>query len=407
MEKDADLNLEEFELAKGEDLLPQNFPELGNLSAAFLFKFVPRPSELMPPEFVYVPVDPSTTLDEGGSLRATLMIAEWNALWEAGHLRPGFVPQVIGMDLPAELQWLRELKDANLYLIPEGRKSKHDAFKPLYHLMPLRTVQKFGLPALKRGLWPPWNYRHTLDSVITDDFDENLARAFASHVWPLLDSGSRIRAFSKDDPIVLLAHNLNFWLPCVYKVAENRLRHFPRADFDDEAQAQELKRLRGSLPSDIRADRPLCGGTIWCGEEEAWKATQELVDIADEDGNLRAIIDAIRTNRVEDDYSSLWSYAKEDFERKLYHKRAKVRVSFVELDKAKPVHAPTSELHENLLWEDFLALVDVRDRRIVVCLKNGITRAGEISKRLGYANHSPVSKALKRIRQKARRYLDL
>jgi hypothetical protein len=121
---------------------------------------------------------------------------------------------------------------------------------------------------------------------------------------------------------------------------------------------------------------------------------------------LRGIIDAVRTNRIEDDFSNIWSYAKEDFERKLYHKRAKVRVSFVELDEAEPVHAPTSEIHENLLWEDFLALLDVKDRRIVVCLKNGITRVSEISQKLGYANHSPVSKALKRIREKAKRYLN-
>jgi hypothetical protein len=84
-----------------------------------------------------------------------------------------------------------------------------------------------------------------------------------------------------------------------------------------------------------------------------------------------------------------------------------VRVSFVELDEAKPVHAPTSELHENLLWENFIALLDKKERRIVVCLKNGTTRLSEISKRLGYANHSPISKALKRIRDKAKKYLDI
>lgn len=154
-------------------------------------------------------------------------------------------------------------------------------------------------------------------------------------------------------------------------------------------------------------DRPLCGGPIWCGEEDAWNATKELVEIADEQGKLRTIIDAVRSNRVQDDFSSCWSYAKEDFERKLYRKRAKTRVTFVELDEAKPVHAPTSEVHENLLWEDFMVLLNAKERRVVVCLKNGFTQISEISKELGYANHSPVSKALKQIRRKAEKYLEL
>jgi hypothetical protein len=81
-------------------------------------------------------------------------------------------------------------------------------------------------------------------------------------------------------------------------------------------------------------------------------------------------------------------------------------VTFVELDETEPVHAPTSELHEDLLWEDFMVLLTPKERRIVVCLKNGVTHATEISKALGYANHSAVSKTLKRIRQKALRYFD-
>jgi hypothetical protein len=407
MNKEAEVDLREMHLAKGEELLPEDFPELSNLSAGFIFKFVPRPLQAFPPEFVYIQIDTSRPRDDNKSLLKELIIAEWNAAWEAGHLRSEFVPQVMRRDFPKELKWLSEIQNANLYLIPDGRRrSKFDAFSPLYYLLPLDKLQRFGLPPLKRGLWPPWMHQHTLDSHNTSDFDERLARAFASHVWPLLNSGSRIQSFSKDDPIVLLAHNLNFWLPCVYKVAEERLRSFPRVKFDSKKEMVQLRKLRKRLPANIQADRPLCGGSIWYGEKEAWEATKELVNTADKHGQLRGIIDAVRANRVEDDFSNIWSYAKEDFERKLYHKRAKVRVSFVELDEAEPVHAPTSELHENLLWEDFLALLDVKERRIVVCLKNGITRVAEISQKLGYANHSPVSKALKRIREKAKRYLN-
>jgi hypothetical protein len=401
------VDVDEFHLAKGEDRLPENFPDLGNLSAAFFFQFIPRPAQVLPPEFVYIPIDARKSPMNKRRLLTELTISQWNNLWEAGHLRSQFVPQVINTDFPEELKWLTKFQDVNLYLIPDDGRSKFEAFSPLYHLMPLRTLERFGLPALKRGLWPPSMHNDVLHSQVKNGFDDQLSKAFASHVWPLINSGSRIHAFSKDDPLVVLAHNLNFWLPCVYKLAEERLREFPRAEFESLEQRDNLGTIRSDLPDEVQADRPLRGGSIWRGEQEAWEATQDLVEIADEHGRLREIIDAVRTNRIEDDFSNLWSYAKEDFERKLYRKRAKVRVTFVELDKAKPVHAPTSELHEDLLWEDFMVLLNAKERRIVVCLKNGITRVSDISKKLGYANHSPISKALKQIRRKAETYFDL
>jgi len=305
------------------------------------------------------------------------------------------------------LEWLTNYEHVNLYLIPDDGSTKYDALGPLFHLLPLKTVGRFALPALRRGLWPPSIGNDVLLSHIEKGFDEKLSIAFANHIWPILSPGSKMRGFSKNDPIVILAHNLNFWLPSVYKLVEDRLRQFPRVAFDCRDQEHLRLTIQSDLPQYIHVDRPLCGGVIWRGEEEAWEATKELVEVADRHERLRAIIDAVRTNRIEDDFSNLWSYAKEDFERKLYHKRSKIRVTFVELDEAEPVHAPTSELHENVLWEDFIVLLTPKERRIVVCLKNGVTRASEISRALGYANHSAVSKTLKRIRQKAKGYFEL
>jgi hypothetical protein len=115
----------------------------------------------------------------------------------------------------------------------------------------------------------------------------------------------------------------------------------------------------------------------------------------------------VKSNRVEDDFSPCWSHAKEDFECKIHRKRMKTRVTFVELNDTVPVHGPESEIHEKLLWEDFVAFLDKKERRIVVCLRSGLTRVGEIADELGYANHSPVCKALKRIREKAIRYMEI
>jgi hypothetical protein len=71
-----------------------------------------------------------------------------------------------------------------------------------------------------------------------------------------------------------------------------------------------------------------------------------------------------------------------------------------------PVYSEDTEVHEHLLWGDFMALLDARERRVVVCLRRGAAGAVDIAKELGYANHSPVSKALARIRRKAVEFLE-
>jgi hypothetical protein len=145
------------------------------------------------------------------------------------------------------------------------------------------------------------------------------------------------------------------------------------------------------------------GGSVWFGEEEARLMVAETVQAADKTGRLRGIIDAVRSNRVEDDFSAKWSFAREDFERKLYRKRSRVQVRFVELTDTVPVQGPGSDLSGDLVTSDFLALLDEKQRQVVVMLSSGF-RQHEIAEYLGYANHSPISKRLEQIRQLAARY---
>lgn len=130
------------------------------------------------------------------------------------------------------------------------------------------------------------------------------------------------------------------------------------------------------------------------------------VEAADATGHLRGILDAVRAHRVEDDFSNHWSYAREDFERKLHRKRNKVQVRFVELTDTIPVQAAGSDLLGRLVTSDFLALLDEKERQIVVLLSSGY-RQYEIAERLGYANHSPVTKRLAQIRRQAAAFFDL
>jgi DNA-directed RNA polymerase specialized sigma24 family protein len=84
-----------------------------------------------------------------------------------------------------------------------------------------------------------------------------------------------------------------------------------------------------------------------------------------------------------------------------------VRVRFVELTDTIPVQGPETEVEGNVVVGDFLALLDQRERQLVVLLRTGYTKLGEVAEILGYENHSPVSKRLDRIRRKAQEYFSL
>jgi hypothetical protein len=145
---------------------------------------------------------------------------------------------------------------------------------------------------------------------------------------------------------------------------------------------------------------------VWTGEGEASDVTRDLIDIADQRGRLRGVMDAIRSHRVEEDFSRRWSGEREDFERKLYRKRNKVKVSFVEFDDSIPYFDAEAELDGDMLYRSLMSVVDPKDRHVIVCLHSGITGVKEIADKLGYANHSPISKALIRIRRKAAKWLE-
>ena len=162
----------------------------------------------------------------------------------------------------------------------------------------------------------------------------------------------------------------------------------------------------GSVFRDAVIGGPRAGGDLWRGEAEAAEVLQWTVDEADADGRLRGILEAVRSNRVEDDFSEHWSYAREDFERKLYRKRSKVKVRFVELTDTIPVQGPGTDLDANLVFADFLALLDRQEQQVVILLQSGVTKVGEVASILGYKNHSPVSKRLTRIRMKAEEYFN-
>lgn len=387
----------------GNDALdPDTFPTMKNLSAAFMYDAVIRPDETSAPEFATLTLDPGLGSEE--NTKTLVAVSSWNTLWEAGQFRRRMFDFD---DLPQHMADIADLGDINLTFVPRTR-SRYFEHAPLLHLLPTRTLERFGLPALKTGLWPFTADYAGIDDFLPDDFETRLSRAWAWTVWRHLDAGSKMRAFTPDDPIKLLAHNLDFWVPAVTATMQDRLRGYDTVDkgLDPDLLNGPLRLEDGSVLPGAVLGHPRKGGPVWLGEEDAAHAVAETVDNADATGRLRDIIDTVRSHRAEDDFSDHWSYAREDFERKLQGKRRKVKVSFIEVPDTIPVQGPESEVVGNLVTNDFLAMLDARNRQIVILLNSGYTSNTEIADILGYANHSAISKRLNRIRDAAALFFD-
>ena len=293
--------------------------------------------------------------------------------------------------------------DVNVVFVPRTR-TRFFEYAPLFHLLPRRTLERFGLPLYRGGQWPFISDVWSPDRYLPADFERRLSQAWAATVWRHLMPGSPLVGFTGNDPIRLLAHDLDFWIPPVTEVMEAEMRTWPEVDNGVEPQSAPLD--DGSVLSTATAANPRMGGDLWTGEDAAAEVIRHTVEAADNTGRLRAILEAVRSHRVEDDFSSHWTYAREDFERKLYRKRSKVKVRFVELTDTIPVQGPETQIVDRLVLSDFLALLDPQEREVVVLLRSGTTNLTEIADIMGYRNHSPISKRLRTIRDTAARYFD-
>jgi hypothetical protein len=373
---------------------PDQYPRMWNVSAGFFNERVVRTHQPQPVEIIAIP---HRTVGGGDrNLELLVAISRWNMIWEAAqYRRRHFGPE----DLPFPLYEIADRGDNNIVFVPETESRYHE-YAPIYHLISRGACERHGLPLLRGGQWP-FLSDLGVDRYLPSDFAARLGRAWASAVWYRFVGGSSLSAFSRDDSLKLLAHNLDFWQPAIVTVMEDILRELPVSAAADPEEGF-AKTQDGLVVGTYGPAR--MGGDIWRGEEETKEVIESVIARADASGKLRAIIDAIKSNRVEDDFSDRWSHAREDFERKLYHKRAKVRVRFVELTDSLPVQSRHTEVSDGLVLGDFMSLLDPKERQIVVLVSSGVTRVGEVASILGYANHSPVSKRLTRIRQKAAAY---
>ena len=62
------------------------FPNLWNLSSAFIYSHLPIPKEVKRPEFVFV----NDIKEKAKFTESVMFIAEWNTIWESAQLRTDF-----------------------------------------------------------------------------------------------------------------------------------------------------------------------------------------------------------------------------------------------------------------------------------------------------------------------------
>ena len=376
---------------------PEQHPRLFNLSVGLMYQAVMRAEVPDRPEYVTItPLDEEHKLSNAADFVA---LWKWNAMWESAQFRRRYFDED---ELTPEMARIADLGDRNIVFVPRTQ-ARYQEYAPIYHLLPRRTLERFNLPLLHAGIWPYSPGSGISERLLPDDFHTRLGRAWAHTVWKQLMPASGIRSFAKDEPVRLLAHNLDYWLPPVTEVIEDILRGFPIVgDFEPAP----IHLIDSSVLEGAVTGGPRKGGDIWRGEDEAADLVEEVIEVADEHGQLRGILDAVRSHRVADDFSAHWSFAKEDFERKLYSKRSKIKVTFVELTDTIPVQGPETEVVGNLVTADFLTLLKPKDREIVVLLNSGMTSLTNVAAELGYASHSAVSKRLAQIQKQARTFFD-
>lgn len=392
---------------------PSRYPVLHVCSPGMFYGDMPLavPKERTPLELVFIPIRPRSFKD---STHYGVPMIEWNLLWEMGQLRSELFDEWRRKykNVP---EWLRRYSNRNIYFVHDLAKNPMETFAPLYCMLPREILERVGLPPTGRRLWPLDTGNDAATQMPSDGY-ARFERALSLHLWPRLVHGKRWKAFSDDDPVKVLTHSPVFWLPHALETCFERACWYDR-EYDEltekrRAQLDEANARPELIAEGVQFVPARYGGPLWEGAEEAEDATQQMIEHADRAGNLRALIDTVASNRVHDDFSPYWSREREDFERAMYHKRAKVKVSFVELPEREAIHShftqmapsPDAGVIEQAMFNDFLALLDQKNRSIVICMRRGMTTASEISRALGYANHTPVTKRLRKIRQVARRY---
>ena len=354
-----------------------------------------------PLELVYLP-EP-----ENGHLQRDAHIHEWNATQRAGFLRSGKAIDGLKATIPC----LEERRNPNMILVPTyGGASELDVM--LGSLVPDNVLQQHNLERRRTTLNLLYMH-HDLDP----DYESRARAAFTQHIWSLLSPRARLgeSAFATNSPLRLLAGDTRYWAHRLYRLALDRRDEWfePTTHEDDSWKPVEV--LRGQILAQIPEEdrsvfqvaRPLVGGDIWdiFDADEREDVLRAAVDGEGVMESLDPVIEMLHTHRAHEDFSDRHSWIKEDFERSFYSKRARLKVDLVEtIDDAAAYDLEANEPYEQVLFRDVIAMLDQRERRLVIALRMG-KNASTIARDSGLNGHASVSRRITALKAKLARFL--
>lgn len=141
-------------------------------------------------------------------------------------------------------------------------------------------------------------------------------------------------------------------------------------------------------------------------EEKADSLFNNAVDTLMEVMDYGGVVSTSKEIGTPEDFSKIpLNYPRNDFEKKYNHSGAKTKVDFssvqaeTELQNKKVQSYTVDELVENsVLVSEFFTILDDTDKKILKYVLSGYTQ-NEIAEEMGFANHSVVSKHMKKIRK--------
>lgn len=343
-----------------------------------------------------------------GRLEWTAHLHNWNATQRAGFVRSGEAIEGLKPFVP----YLEERRNPNMILVPTyGGNSELDVM--LAGLLPDDILAKAGLE--RRRSMMGLMYMH---NDLPADYGARARAAFAHYIWTRLSPRARLGqgAFNARSPLRLLSGDTPYWAHRLYRLALARRDEFFAPTTHEDETWKPLAELRAGilagLPEEERhlfdIQRPLMGGDVW-DEFDADEREEVLQSAIDGDGVLESldpVVELLHRHRTHEDFSAANSWIKEDFERSFYSKRAKLKVDLVETIDDAPAYAlEPNEPYEQVLFRDVIAMLDQKERRLVIALRLGKS-ASTIARESGLRGHASVSRRIAALKTKVARLLN-
>lgn len=342
-------------------------------------------------------------------VEAEIHVATWNRRYRAGFFKSAAEVDFVLSKVPG----LRERENPNVFVVPSlhGYTELH---RMLASVVPERILRRHGLRKECATAWlgPIWKDVHP---AIAQKKAKASSEAFIEYLWPRLVRRRGLRLeFSATSPIRLLAADIPFWMNRLYRLALDRWESLgPTKHEDEEWKSLDVlwEELRKQVPEEelkkVTLSRPYLGGTLWLPEDqkECDAVVDDLVDGGGCLESLEPVLEVLNSHRAHEDFSSRYSWVKEDFERSFYSKRSKIRVSLLEtVDDLPAWTAPQPDGFENVLFRDILSFLGAKEQHLVIALRHGKT-VSQIAQDRGLSGHGAVSRQVKRLKAKVKSLL--